>query len=207
MFQISLPNISLMLFLLIHNYCFNYLIQTLLIEHFRWPLFSTLGVVMTSSLRPLWLSHTGQHLSLTTWFPFFRYLLKPDMMRRSDRVFDPFTETPIDGLIAASVGVKVPALSSNVWCLNALHLSPSPLNMTLECYITNDLSVALKPGFCCPLLLSMEQKWNGALTTLLLCPHWGKKTSPLIDTDTGTGTGTSTGTGPLIKSDSTILLL
>lgn len=35
------------------------------------------------------------------------YLLKPDLMSRSDRHFDPFTESVIDGTVAASVRVKV----------------------------------------------------------------------------------------------------
>ncbi|KAJ8270489.1 hypothetical protein GJAV_G00115430 [Gymnothorax javanicus] len=36
-----------------------------------------------------------------------RYLLKPDFMRRSDRMFDPFSETPVDGVIAATCSVEV----------------------------------------------------------------------------------------------------
>uniref|UniRef100_A0A8C2BU38 Phosphoinositide phospholipase C n=1 Tax=Cyprinus carpio TaxID=7962 RepID=A0A8C2BU38_CYPCA len=36
-----------------------------------------------------------------------RYLLKPDFMRRSDRMFDPFSETPVDGVIAATCSVQV----------------------------------------------------------------------------------------------------
>lgn len=40
-----------------------------------------------------------------------RYLLKPDLMCRTDRQFDPFTETVIDGMVAASVKVKVNATS------------------------------------------------------------------------------------------------
>ncbi|KAJ8355430.1 hypothetical protein SKAU_G00182240 [Synaphobranchus kaupii] len=35
------------------------------------------------------------------------YLLKPDFMRRSDRMFDPFSETPVDGVIAATCSVEV----------------------------------------------------------------------------------------------------
>ena len=38
---------------------------------------------------------------------YFRYLLKPEIMCRSDRQFDPFTESVIDGMVAASVTVKV----------------------------------------------------------------------------------------------------
>lgn len=41
------------------------------------------------------------------FWQFFRYLLKPDLMCRTDRQFDPFTETVIDGMVAASVTVKV----------------------------------------------------------------------------------------------------
>lgn len=36
-----------------------------------------------------------------------RYLQKPDFMRRSDRMFDPFSETPVDGVIAATCSVQV----------------------------------------------------------------------------------------------------
>uniref|UniRef100_A0A8C5BM55 1-phosphatidylinositol 4,5-bisphosphate phosphodiesterase n=1 Tax=Gadus morhua TaxID=8049 RepID=A0A8C5BM55_GADMO len=35
------------------------------------------------------------------------YLQKPDFMRRSDRMFDPFSETPVDGVIAAHCSVQV----------------------------------------------------------------------------------------------------
>ncbi|RWS01465.1 1-phosphatidylinositol 4:5-bisphosphate phosphodiesterase-like protein, partial [Dinothrombium tinctorium] len=35
------------------------------------------------------------------------YLLKPDFMRRKDRIFDPFAESPVDGVIAAQCAVRV----------------------------------------------------------------------------------------------------
>ncbi len=35
------------------------------------------------------------------------YLLKPDFMRRTDRKFDPFIESTVDGIIAGTVSVKV----------------------------------------------------------------------------------------------------
>ncbi|XP_039546976.1 1-phosphatidylinositol 4,5-bisphosphate phosphodiesterase beta-4 isoform X2 [Pimephales promelas] len=35
------------------------------------------------------------------------FLLKPDFMRRPDRMFDPFSETPVDGVIAATCSVQV----------------------------------------------------------------------------------------------------
>lgn len=35
------------------------------------------------------------------------YLLKPDFMRRADRIFDPFAESPVDGVIAAQCSVQV----------------------------------------------------------------------------------------------------
>ncbi|TRY92504.1 hypothetical protein DNTS_028203, partial [Danionella cerebrum] len=35
------------------------------------------------------------------------FLLKPDFMCRPDRVFDPFSETPVDGVIAATCSVQV----------------------------------------------------------------------------------------------------
>ncbi|KAI4464026.1 phosphoinositide-specific phospholipase c family protein [Holotrichia oblita] len=35
------------------------------------------------------------------------YLLKPDFMRRTDRIFDPFAESPVDGVIAAQCSVRV----------------------------------------------------------------------------------------------------
>ena len=37
----------------------------------------------------------------------FRYLLKPEHMRRSDRTFDPFVESTVDGIIAGTVQIKV----------------------------------------------------------------------------------------------------
>ena len=37
----------------------------------------------------------------------FRFLLKPDFMRRPDRNFDPFSESPVDGVIAAHCSVQV----------------------------------------------------------------------------------------------------
>src|SRR6218665_729514 len=42
------------------------------------------------------------------WFvAFVRYLLKPDFMRRPDKCFDPFSESPVDGVIAAHCSVQV----------------------------------------------------------------------------------------------------
>lgn len=35
------------------------------------------------------------------------YLLKSDFMRRSDKIFDPFAESPVDGVIAAQCSVRV----------------------------------------------------------------------------------------------------
>ncbi|CAK5008662.1 unnamed protein product [Meloidogyne enterolobii] len=35
------------------------------------------------------------------------YLLKPDFMRRPDRTFDPFSESPVDGVIAAHCSVRI----------------------------------------------------------------------------------------------------
>lgn len=35
------------------------------------------------------------------------YLLKPDFMRRKDRIFDPFSESPVDGVIAAHCSIQV----------------------------------------------------------------------------------------------------
>ncbi|KAG8189299.1 hypothetical protein JTE90_019059 [Oedothorax gibbosus] len=35
------------------------------------------------------------------------YLLKPDFMRRRDKTFDPFAESPVDGVIAAECSVRV----------------------------------------------------------------------------------------------------
>ncbi len=41
------------------------------------------------------------------------YLLKPDFMRRHDKQFDPFAETPVDGVIAAQCSVEVEIDRSN----------------------------------------------------------------------------------------------
>ena len=35
------------------------------------------------------------------------YLLKPEFMRKFDKTFDPFAESPVDGVIAAQLGVSV----------------------------------------------------------------------------------------------------
>ncbi len=35
------------------------------------------------------------------------YLLKPEFMRKQDKTFDPFAETPVDGVIAAQCTVQV----------------------------------------------------------------------------------------------------
>jgi len=43
------------------------------------------------------------------------YLLKPDFMRRPDRSFDPFSESPVDGVIAAHCSVRV-----RYWHLNQM---------------------------------------------------------------------------------------
>jgi len=37
----------------------------------------------------------------------YSYLLKPDFMRRRHRTFDPFSESPVDGVIAAHCSVQV----------------------------------------------------------------------------------------------------
>lgn len=41
------------------------------------------------------------------------YLLKPDFMRRADRSFDPFAESPVDGVIATQCSVQVRFFSLN----------------------------------------------------------------------------------------------
>ena len=35
------------------------------------------------------------------------YILKPDFMRRDDRRFDPFAESIMDGVVAATLSIKV----------------------------------------------------------------------------------------------------
>ncbi len=35
------------------------------------------------------------------------YILKPEFMRRKDRVFDPFAESTVDGVVAGMVGIQV----------------------------------------------------------------------------------------------------
>lgn len=42
------------------------------------------------------------------------YLLKPDFMRRPDRIFDPFAESPVDGVIAAQCSVQVNRFSQRL---------------------------------------------------------------------------------------------
>ena len=35
------------------------------------------------------------------------FLLKPDFLRRSDKYFDPFSESPVDGVIAAFCSIRI----------------------------------------------------------------------------------------------------
>ena len=42
---------------------------------------------------------------------FFSYLLKPEIIRRPEKAFDPFTESPIDGVVPATIIVKVSSFS------------------------------------------------------------------------------------------------
>lgn len=39
------------------------------------------------------------------------YILKPDFMRRDDRRFDPFAESIMDGVVAATLTIKVNILN------------------------------------------------------------------------------------------------
>ena len=52
------------------------------------------------------------------------YLLKPDFMRRHDKQFDPFSVTPVDGVIAAQCSVQVSwetqSHLNNLWKLQSL---------------------------------------------------------------------------------------
>lgn len=52
------------------------------------------------------------------------YLLKPEFMRRTDKNFDPFTDTIVDGIVANTVKVKVKARTcydSHIACLFVLY--------------------------------------------------------------------------------------
>ena len=42
------------------------------------------------------------------------YILKPEFMRRKDRLFDPFAESTMDGVVAATVEVRVSILMVDV---------------------------------------------------------------------------------------------
>jgi hypothetical protein len=53
------------------------------------------------------------------------YLLKPEFMRRSDKTFDPFAETPVDGVIAAQCNVQVNFYTCVV---QPIHYSPRVAN-------------------------------------------------------------------------------
>jgi len=46
------------------------------------------------------------------------YLLKPDFMRRSDKSFDPFSESPVDGVIAAHCSIQVQIASHSAYSLS-----------------------------------------------------------------------------------------
>lgn len=62
------------------------------------------------------------------------YLLKPDFMRRKDRVFDPFAESPVDGVIAAQCSVRVISgrFSADFVVVTFDLLSPFPPYLTLK---------------------------------------------------------------------------
>ena len=47
------------------------------------------------------------------------YLLKPGFMRKTDKIFDPFAETPVDGVIAAQCKVQV-MMSCSIYNLHLL---------------------------------------------------------------------------------------
>lgn len=57
------------------------------------------------------------------------YLLKPDFMRRADRSFDPFAESPVDGVIAAQCAVQVINLGCSKLTVNKF-LNQPPFNFT-----------------------------------------------------------------------------
>lgn len=46
-------------------------------------------------------------LNISICFIFVRYIRKPDFMCRTDRSFDPFAESTVDGIIAGSVEIRV----------------------------------------------------------------------------------------------------
>ena len=48
-----------------------------------------------------------RHILMKNSIFFYSYLLKPDFMRRPDRTFDPYAESPVDGVIAAFCSVRV----------------------------------------------------------------------------------------------------
>ncbi len=76
-----------------------------------------------------WLLITASGLCLDS----HRFLLKPDFMRRPDRMFDPFSETPVDGVIAATCSVQV-----------CVHSDPNPQPFTRSCgqkTICTDLNI------------------------------------------------------------------
>jgi len=51
----------------------------------------------------------------------YRYLLKPDFMRRPDKSFDPFSESPVDGVIAAHCSIQVTKVSRYIAVLYSDH--------------------------------------------------------------------------------------
>lgn len=56
------------------------------------------------------------------------YLLKPDFMRRADRSFDPFAESPVDGVIATQCSVQVISkLFSQFWFIETVCISKSTI--------------------------------------------------------------------------------
>ena len=70
------------------------------------------------------------------------YLLKPEFMCREDKQFDPFAETPVDGVIAAQVRVSLRL------CLIVFKHSP-PAILSYTKIITNILFLKKGLAFIC----------------------------------------------------------
>ena len=84
------------------------------------------------------------------------YILKPDFMRRRDRHFDPFTESTVDGIVAATVQLKVMLITAN-----GKRSLATPAVLCLSCFL-HLLSSQLRVKFIVIIITSMTMTPNSS---------------------------------------------
>ena len=66
------------------------------------------------------------------------YILKPDFMRRSDRHFDPFAESTVDGIVANTVEFRV-----SIYKYVGIHVSIENMPILIWCQYSSNLFVSV----------------------------------------------------------------